>query len=211
MMLMYAAVFAGGQSSRMGRNKALMTLGDMSLLERAECLLQDSGVDEILLSGNVPGRADSIPDRLPQQGPPAALYSVVSCLAEREQGLNGRDSLLVIPVDMPGLSPPVLHMLVQAMKAPTGRALKAVHYEGEVFPCVFRLDAALLDFLHSGLVKEARAGEMVATMDKHRRFSMKRIFTGLAARALPTAGLDQRVFANVNTPEDWQRFTQDLL
>ena len=47
-------VLAGGQSRRMGQDKALMRYQGSTLIERASSLLKAAGCDEVLISRNAP-------------------------------------------------------------------------------------------------------------------------------------------------------------
>src|SRR5690554_6543570 len=86
----HALLLAGGKSSRMGRDKAAMRLGDQSLHDRALELLRALGPRRLLISG--PG---GVPDLVPDAGPPSGLYSTLHYLKE-EEGLQGVP-LLIIP------------------------------------------------------------------------------------------------------------------
>lgn len=95
-------VLAGGLSSRMGRDKALLKLPNgRTMLEQAKALLGDltapDGIELLstVISGARPG---GVPDRFEAAGPLGGLYSVAMHLQE-----SGTDcqALLVVPVDMP--------------------------------------------------------------------------------------------------------------
>lgn len=95
-------VLCGGQSSRMGRDKALLELGGQTLLERCKNLGAALGAEQILISRNQPGFiADLVQDAGPMAGISAALPHCHSRW------------LLVLPVDMPLLTPVALTPLLQ--------------------------------------------------------------------------------------------------
>lgn len=194
-IVVYGVVFAGGLSSRMGRNKALLEYGGETLLARTCRLLTDAGVVKVLISGDVPGY-ESIADVLPRRGPPAALYSTVKHI-EKTEGLQ-QQRLLVVPVDMPGLRPDTLQLLVDADKK-AGNSAKAVRFQDQVFPCLFRLSGSLVTLLENGFAVEEEGGQ---------RFSMKAILSACDAVELEVADLAPEQFSNMNTPADWQAFCE---
>ena len=55
--MFYAAVLAGGKSSRMGQDKARLVLGGQSLLDRSVALLQSAGAELVLIGGGGKGGA----------------------------------------------------------------------------------------------------------------------------------------------------------
>src|SRR3989338_10667691 len=98
-----AILLCGGKSSRMGQDKALLRFEASpyrwqgmapTLLEHQQLLLIHAGASEIVLSGS---RDGAIADHWPDKGPLAGIHA---CLSQSKHQLN-----LVIPVDMPGLSP----------------------------------------------------------------------------------------------------------
>lgn len=190
--MLYGVVLAGGQSSRMGRDKRWLEYDGRSLLGHARRILSDSGVERVLLSGQVPGH-EGIADLVPDAGPPGALHATVEHIAASD-GLNG-DGLLVIPVDMPALYPALLSRLAAMLPVAA-----AAHYEGEVFPCIFRLDEALLTLLREGIERQRTLRE------GRKSFSMRAILDSLQARVLPGDDIDRAAFRNMNTPEDWAAF-----
>ena len=190
----YGVVLAGGRSSRMGRNKALLQVGEETLLERARNLLKSAGAERVLISGQVPGQA-CIPDLLPFSGPPGGLYSTLYFIRE-EYGLDGTP-LLLIPVDMPLLEVPVLSRLLASL-TPQDQAL---HYEDEIFPCVFRALPGLYDYLRSLFEEGSEPGG---------RRSMKALFEQQNSRTIPVEGIHEQVFANTNRPEEWEEVLKML-
>jgi len=87
-------VLAGGQSSRMGQNKALLDYEGKPLIEHMMALLRKAGCVEIHISGEVKGYA-GIPDAVRHDGPARAMVDLLG----RFKGRHER--LLFVPVDMP--------------------------------------------------------------------------------------------------------------
>lgn len=184
--MFYAAVLAGGKSSRMGQDKAALVLGGRTLLERAVALLQDAGA-ELVLIGGARGH-NSVPDLLPHCGPPGGLYSLLEHI-KLNYGLDG-SPLLLLPVDMPLLSVPTLQkLLVASVNA------SCCHFEDEVFPCIVKVTPDLYMHLRDQFHESTELGG---------RRSMKGIFSWLGAKAVPLDGVARDEFRNMNTPEDWQ-------
>lgn len=120
-------VLAGGRSSRMGRDKALLEIDGCTLLDRAVALLHEAGAATVIVSGDRPG---AIADATPGLGPVGGIASV----------LPGVDdgAMVVLPVDMPALDVATLRILLDA----TGEA-PAAHFAGHPLPWAARIDAAL--------------------------------------------------------------------
>jgi len=187
-----ALILAGGKSSRMGEDKAALRTGDITLLEHAVRLLESCDPDEILISGEVAGH-EGIPDILKACGPLGGIHAALHHLADRHS-LDG-NPLLTIPVDMPLLTS---HCLQKMLQEAEGAA--ACWYKGEVFPCLFRADQALLDYL-DGLFSESH--------ELGGRRSMKSLLRFADYREIEHGGIPEQVFRNINYPEDWQRYLSD--
>lgn len=185
--MLRAAVLAGGQSSRMGRDKALLELHGQSLLERAIALLQATGAEQVLVSGR-PEHPQGVPDLLPHCGPPGALLSLLSWLHER-QGLDGAP-LLLIPVDMPLLTLPTLQTLLRHVETGHGG-----QFSGEIFPCVFPASLPLFQHLQQ-LFRDARhlGGQR----------SLRSLLAFVQATTVDMGTIATVEFRNLNTPQDWQ-------
>jgi molybdopterin-guanine dinucleotide biosynthesis protein A len=183
--MIYGLLLAGGKSSRMGEDKKQLLHHGQSLLDHALDLLQGSGVNRVLISGEVEGR-DFIPDIYPGSGPPGGIYSAVDFLAS-EKEFN--DSLLlVIPVDMPFLTVESLKRLVGGIDS-----YAACRYENKIFPCVFRNSVSLYKHLQKIFADGQVKGEAR---------SMRALLETAQAHTLKKDGLPENVFVNINTPSD---------
>ena len=98
-------VLAGGRSSRMGRNKALLEYNGKPLVEHMAGLLERAGVADIYISGDLAGYR-CIPDRQVHAGPAHAIADACVTLAEY-------DGIIFVPVDMPLLSVRAIQALLQ--------------------------------------------------------------------------------------------------
>lgn len=98
-------VLAGGRSSRMGVNKALLRYENMPLVEHMVRLLWEAGCRDVFISGEVQGY-ECIPDITSHAGPAHAMAG----LLRKFSGLH--DALLFVPVDMPLLAAEDLHELM---------------------------------------------------------------------------------------------------
>lgn len=107
---MARSILAGGNSSRMGRDKARLEIAGQPLLTRQIQLPREVGAREIFISG----RADRdysrfgcpvLLDRFPGGGPLAGM--------ERALVASSSTHLLVLAVDMPNLTPAVLERLLK--------------------------------------------------------------------------------------------------
>ena len=108
-MKMDAVILAGGKSSRMGRDKALLEIGGQSLLARQIALVREVGAGEVFISGrkDVDYSAfwcrvlvDEFSDAGPLAGIARALEASTSPL------------LLVLAVDMPAMNATMLKRLI---------------------------------------------------------------------------------------------------
>jgi len=98
-------ILAGGRSSRMGQNKALMMFKGEPLVEHMINILKDTGTENIIISGEVQGYNYEA-DESSFEGPARAIESII-------RKFTGYNSYLFIPVDMPFLSVGVLRTLMQ--------------------------------------------------------------------------------------------------
>jgi molybdopterin-guanine dinucleotide biosynthesis protein A len=171
-------VLAGGRSSRMGRDKALLVHGGATLLDRAVALLRDSGAAQVLVSGERPAHG-GIGDRVPGQGPVGGIASVLARC--------GGDAILVVPVDMPDLDTTMLRPLVDALSA-----APAARYSPHPLPWAARVDGGLRAALDR-LLAERPGGP-----------SMRALHAAVGGIDLEPP--DPSRLRNLNTPQDWTSF-----
>lgn len=171
-------VLAGGQSSRMGRDKAALIWADgRSFLDRAVHLLEQAGCARVIVSGERPGY-DCVPDRWPEQGPLGGIASVLAACPE----LNG--PLLIVPVDMPQLE---ISDLVPLQKAAPGR--DGAVFRGLPLPMV--------------LGHERRTRETIMAQLRAGRRALKDLGQSLDLAELEPPS--NRLRDNINTPDDYRR------
>lgn len=168
-------VLAGGRSSRMGEDKAMLRIDGRSLLERTVRALRDAGAERVAISGT---RAGGIADRWPGTGPVGGIASAMHALPDGEW--------LVVPVDMPRLGSAVLAPLLAESR------LAATHWQGHPLPMRLTMDAAAREALDELVTRPGRACSIAALQAR------------LGATALSLDGLDTRLLVNCNTPDEWR-------
>jgi len=195
-----AIILAGGESRRMGANKALLSLGGQPLIARTAVSLRLLA-DEIIVVTNTPEtyhflvsdfHATLTPDAFPTRSALVGLYSGL-------QAARG-DLALAVACDMPFLNPALLRFMLSL--AHTGydvvapqvdnqwEPLHAVYRPATCAPVVERRllagDRRMISFYPEVKVRLVTAAE-VAEFDP-----------------------DRLSFVNVNTPEEWEQWRMFL-
>lgn len=89
----------------MGLNKALLEYRGKPLIEHMSDILKRSGIEAVIISGNVEGY-DCVPDSVPFGGPAKAIETVIRRFPDYK-------GFLFVPVDMPLLKPEMLRILTR--------------------------------------------------------------------------------------------------
>ncbi len=184
-----AGFLAGGGSGRMGRPKALLTLGGETFLQRQARLF--ACADERLLSSNDPCIAlpgvPAVPDKYPGLGPLAGLCALLEhCRSAR---------LAVVPCDLPCMEPAIVERLLEAMG---GADFCGAVVGGRRQPLGAVYSRRALPALQRALERGGR--RLTAALD------------GLQTRWLPMDDeAARRAFFNVNTPEDLKRLEEEWM
>lgn len=186
--MFYSILLAGGLSSRMGEDKAKLELSGRSLLQSGLNLLKEIDSELILLSGKE-GYSESVPDILEHCGPPGGLYACLEYLSAQDK-LDG-SPILIIPVDMPNLSPEVLKALLAKLSDHEG-----CHFVGEIFPCVLRASEKLRRRLQQLFDQSHKLGG---------ERSMRAVLEYCNSVQISKASFKEDVFSNINTPEDYAK------
>lgn len=172
-------VLAGGLSSRMGRDKALLPWHGRPLLEHQLDVLREAGVDEVRVSGLRPDY-QGIADATPQAGPLGGLDGIA-------RAEPGEVDLLVIPVDMPLLQASLLRRLRSEL--PQARS---VSFATHVLPLRLRLDERSRQALF----------ELMSLDDPHRR-SLRALQAAIGHEALALDAAEAAQLADCNTATQW--------
>jgi len=190
-----AFILAGGKSTRMGTDKAFMTLNGRSLLERMLDLGQ-SVTPDVRIIGNAQKFAPFAPtveDVFQDCGP---LGGIHAALRASSTELN-----LILAVDLPFVSPALLQYLItRAESAPDASATVPLAAGGwqplcAVYRRVFA-DAAE-SALHKGRYKIDELFDVVQTQR-------------IEAEELASAGFSPEIFRNLNTREDLEAAAEKL-
>lgn len=186
-------VLAGGESRRMGSNKALLEIAGKPLVLRAAELLRPLARD-ITILGEVASYAHLglpiLPDQYPIRGPLAGL-----CTGLKSAGYDWN---LFLPCDLPLMEEGVLEILAR-------RALEG-HSEA-VVPRIHDLWQPLCAAYHRSCLAKMEAA---IREDSPSIFSLYRTLNVdvLTAPQLGGAAVCDRVFRNINTPQDWEAIQQ---
>jgi len=175
-------VLAGGLSSRMGRDKALLPWNGHPLIEHQIAVLLAAGVREVKVSGDRPDY-HGVTDPVPQAGPVGGIAGVAATCEDSQ--------LLIVPVDMPKLQPSLLQRLLTA--ASTAGCVRFTDY---VLPMRLRLDARCRDALHALLATNDKRARSVRALQER---------VGVHEMILPAADAAQLI--DCNTEETWRELS----
>lgn len=187
------AILAGGRSRRMGRDKASVVVGGVTLLERTVATLQ-AVCDEVMVvvarggaPAELPPDVRIIVDRLPDAGPLGGLEAALAAATH--------ELVVVAAVDMPDLAGAVL--AAQLAMAESHPDLEAI-----TLPCQGSPDGEPLHAVY----RRATLPRITALLASGER-RMGAMLAGLSVGQLPAATLgrlDPRGVSarNLNTPEE---------
>lgn len=177
-----AILLAGGASSRMGRDKALIEMphqgGRITLLDYMYNLLGESGFEDIQVSRN---RPSYINDNYKSQGPLAGIEAALPFCRHKV--------VVVVPVDMPRLTPIAIEALLQS-EAPSAML------EGSALPC--KISASL----HIRLLLQTWLG------NPNQSRSVRGFLAALKAETVSYP--DTATLMNTNTPEEWRQYEKSV-
>jgi molybdopterin-guanine dinucleotide biosynthesis protein A len=185
-------ILAGGQSSRMGRDKAWLLINGEPLLTRTARIL--NGVcDHVIVSAAAGQRLPALPDTVPVvrdarhgEGPLAGFENVLASIPERV------DRVIVVACDLPDLNAPFLRWLQNQLDE--GVDASVVEVEGESYPLCGVYSPAVFPHVKS------------IVGNGHRRFRdlLERVNTRRMAMAeIPQPLREPPPWVGVNTPDEW--------
>jgi len=200
-------VLAGGQSSRMGSDKALLPFAGQPLIACALSTLREAGLSASIAGAALSARtslatyAPVVDDAEPGLGPLAGICAALAAISTR--------FAVFLPVDLPLLPPSLISTLLDHARI-TGRAVTVPSVNGftQTFPAV--IDRSTLPTLQNELDSGQRGcfsafraaadglGQPVASLAVELLSQSGQVWHPLG---LPPF----RWFLNVNTPEDLHR------
>lgn len=190
---MSCAILAGGQSKRMGQDKATLRIGAMGLIERVYTIVKDV-FDDVFVVSSLHKKIQGVPvpvigDVLPHGG---SLVGIISALLYSQTPY-----VFVVACDMPFLDGDFIRRMVDRVSG-----------EDIIVP----KSAAGYEPLHA-IYNRSCLSYMLRLVDSN-RFKIDRIFPFLTVRAMiiDSGSYPQGIsaFTNVNTEEDLEH-VRDLL
>lgn len=181
-----SVILAGGQSTRMGRDKAWLQLGGKPLLQLAVEKVRAAGAAEVFISGK-PGEDYSslkcpvLLDLEPGFGPMGGI--------ERALRLASSPLVLVLAVDLPQMTPEFLRKLASRCDRFTGAVPML---KGAMEPLAAIYPRRCHSFASTAILKAQRAVRDFAEHCLRER----------AVRTLAVPARDARCFTNWNSPAD---------
>ena len=185
-----AFVLAGGESARMGRNKALLELGGEPVIVRTAQLLASVVATAPVVVGSTRAQRSLglrvLDDDWPGAGPLGGLATALR--------VSRAEWNLVVACDLPYLTGHWLHFLVERARKSPADAVLAAHFKGVEPLCAMyhkRCEAALRSALEKGIRK---------VTDGLASLRIERIEPGEWQRFDP----DGSLFKNMNSPAEYE-------
>lgn len=177
-------VLAGGASSRMGTNKALLVLDGCTLLEIAISALRQAAGRVTIIGPTATYSGFGcpvIPDLRPDNGP---LAGIETALTATQSTWN-----LIVACDMPALLPATIRQILDAaLAAPDAAVVMPESAAGRLEPLCAAWHVRALPFIQHALDRGSRKVTGAVPKELVRTIHLN----------------DAGAFQNVNTPEQWQ-------
>ncbi len=185
------AILAGGQSSRMGQNKALLTLHGKSLIQHVLTTAEALNPAEILIVTNTPDSYAHLDYRMIADihVGHGAISGIMSALSHSKT-----DHVLVIACDMPFVKTELLHLLINQAKSDIYQV---------IVPTVAGYPQGVLAIYHKSSL--ARINQAIEAG----QYKLKEVLESLESVVYVDESLWQAIdphrlsFTNLNTPADF--------
>ena len=188
-MILAAVLLAGGESRRMGRDKATLLVDGLPLWQRQLGLLRQLSPAALLVSARqppawLPIEARFIADPLPARGPLGGLAAALAAMPATH--------LLALAVDMPAMTSAHLAVLWRAASPGCG-VLPWLGDHTEPLPAIYPAEAGPI------------AAGLLAGADVSLNAFTQALVAAGRMKELAIAGPDADLYANCNSPADWRR------
>jgi molybdenum cofactor cytidylyltransferase len=190
----HGVVLAAGESARMGRPKALLTIGSETFLQRAVGTLYAAGCDRVhVVTGPDAGWADGAMAGLDVDlvANPVPGSEQIDSLRLVLQRLPGEVSaVVVLPVDLPLVTPATVRLLIET-------------YRGEPAPLLLPFHGAVAG--HPVLLGRALFAEILATVLDE---GLRSLILGRTQELREVKVVDPGILIDIDTPDDYRRYIQ---
>ncbi len=199
-MTTFAVIPAGGKSSRMGRPKLALPLGDRTVLEHVIAAARRAGIDHILVivGPHVPelvalAEKAGAKTLLLEHETPDMRATVEAGLQQLEAHFKPQqdDAWLLVPADHPTIESSVIRRLLQDRMAHADRSIFIPTYRGK------RGHPALIGWQHVPAIRQLTAGQGLNEYFRQR---------SAETREVPVESAE--VLADLDTPADYARLQQ---
>lgn len=183
-------IIAGGASSRMQQPKALLPIGQQTLLEYMVTKLSAHFAQVYVSSSTnyltyLPYIADLWTNKL---GPVSAI---VSSIIHLQAYLN--HSVTFVPVDMPYLNSAVLDKLISTDNTPMS------YFEDSPLPLEMYLSSQTIDYVH----------KIANQLSNGVTYSVKRFIADAPVSANVIELVEDACLKNINYPKEWEEFCHE--
>lgn len=191
-------LLVGGESRRMGRNKALLEAGGRTLIERNLDVLSGT-CEEVLISSRDPNLYTGygykvVEDIIKGKGPLGGIYSV---LQEAKY-----DNLFLAACDMPFLNQKAIACLYKELG----------DYEA-VVPCISGKIHPLHAFYHRSILPLVKKNIQESKLKLTELLELSRtkiVYPDESLKDHPDRRILEQSFWNVNTPEEWKSIIKNM-
>ncbi len=194
-------VLAGGLSSRMGQDKAQLQRNNGNMLDFSQQLLKESGIQNIVISGD----SHQVPDLIEKAGPVGGIYSVLAHYST----LAKPKSLLILPVDLPLMTASALKQLrIAGELSQKATYFRDAQGKDHNIPLYLPNNAYLELFLSQTFQGEQLSSSpTTAKNNKKHGPSIRSLLKQVPNQAISISNnaKDVSVLFNSNTPQDWKK------
>ncbi len=176
-----AAILAGGNSKRMGEDKAKLPFAGQTLLDHMVKLVKKSNIEKIFISG-----PDNIKDIIKKRGPLSGIHAILSSID------NIYEYILFVPVDMPELQPTIIDKLLRETNS-----YHLIKFEYQQMPFLLQNNRDILELLEK-ILKE---GENFSLSFFHAQIKRQK-----QLKLLPK---ERIYFNNINYKAEWDEFLRN--
>ena len=181
-MTVTGAIFCGGKSSRMGRDKASLELSGRPMVQWAAAAMSAAGIDRIYtVGGQTHSGLQWLPDSQPQAGPLSALIDAIDAFGD----------VFVCPCDVPLISDTLIQRIIAAGSETEKPVVLAQSQRLQPLIGLYKKNVA--EILKAGYEQGARGPKHVLT-----------------AENFDTVTANEDEVRTVNTPQELERVLQIL-